>query len=258
MSVNQAAAHRCLWAVTCASIAVVTVIPLTAQQGESVELSVFDPRPLSAVIAQLETRYGWVITYEDPSYENPADLAEVSVHEVKDPKNLKAGVRIPRPRKFDFKYPNADRSRAEDVLAAVIRDYNKAGNNDAFRLVRTGKVFHVVPSVSDNKLGLPTNRESRLDVRVTIPDAERSVLQTLELILAHVGELTGVPTLVATVPHNFLAQKKVRTGATNERARDVLVRALASTGRDLSWRLNCGPNALKSCYFNLHFVEPPQ
>jgi len=157
---------------------------------------------------QLEARYGWIITYEDPPYENAADFDDVTLDVARDPKNFKGKVLVPRRRRFDFKYPNADQPQAEDVLAAVIRDYNMAGNNDAFRLLRTGKFFHVVPSVSDNNIGLPTNRQSRLDVRVTIPDAERSVLETLKVVVAQVRELTGVPMVIGRVPTNLLLQRR--------------------------------------------------
>jgi hypothetical protein len=213
---------------------------------------------LAGLIDQLETRFGWIITYEDPPYENAADLDDVTLLVAKDTKNFKGKVLVPRLRTFDFKYPNAQQPQAEDLLAAVIRDYNTAGNNDGFRLLRTGKFFHVVPSVSDNKIGLRTDRQSRLDVRVTIPDADRSVLETLEVVVAQVRELTGVPLVVGRVPRNLLLQKKLRTGATKEPARDVLVRALTSTGRDLSWRVPCDPGATKMCFFDVHVVKPPE
>ena len=257
MSASRRAVSRCGVSLTCAFLGV-TVIPLTAQREQPFEFSVFEARPLAAVIDQLERRYGWIITYEDPPYENAADLDEVTLDVVKDPKNFKGKVLVPRRRRFDFTYPKDDQSRAEDVLTAVIRDYNMAGNNDGFRLLRTGTLFHVVPSVSDNKIGLPTNRQSRLDVRVTIPDTERSILETLELVVAQVRELTGVPVVMGGVPQNLLRQKKLRTGATNEPARDVLVRALTSTGRDLSWRLTCDPGATRMCFFNVHLVQPTQ
>jgi len=240
-------------AVTCAFLA---LVPLTAQRAQSLELSAYDARPLADVISQLETRYGWIITYEDPPYEFTGDLDDVTLSVVRDPKNFKGKVLVPRRRRFDFKYPVSDRPRAEDVLAAVIRDYNMSGNHDGFRLLRTGSVFHVVPSVSANTVGLPTDRQSRLDVRVTIPVAERSVLETLELVAAQVRELTGVR--IGMGGGNFLRQKKVRTGAATEPARDVLVRALASTGRDFSWRLQCDPGATKLCFFNVHVVKPPE
>jgi hypothetical protein len=258
MIASQRAIHRCGLAVTCAFIATATVITVVAQREQPLQLSILDARPLKAAIEQLESRYGWIITYEDPPYENITDLDDVTSRVAKNPDPKKGKVLVPRQRGFEFKYPAASEPRAEAVLAAVIRDYNMASNNDGFRLLRTGNIFHVVPSVSDNKIGLPTNRQSRLDVRVTIPESDRSVLATVELVLAQVRELTGVAVVMGRAPTNLLTQKKLRTGANNETARDVLLRALTSTGSDFTWRMPCDPGVTKMCFFDLHVVKPPQ
>jgi hypothetical protein len=252
MSASHRMMQRCCLAVLCAVIA---LVPLTAQRSQPLERSVIDGRPLAAVISQLETRYGWTITYEDPPYESPFDVDDVTLQVARDPKNFKGKVLVPRTRGFDFKYPNANQPQAEEVLAALVRDYNMV-NYDRFRLLRTGTFFHVVPSVSNNENGQPTERQSRLDVRVTIPDADRSVRETVELVVAQVRERTGAPLVVGRLPTNLLSQKKLRTGATKEPARDVLVRALTSTGRDLSWRIPCDPGGTKKCFFDVHFVKP--
>src|SRR3984893_19497801 len=41
-------------------------------------LTVQDPRPVAAAIQELEKRYGWQITYEDPPYVHYSDLTDVS------------------------------------------------------------------------------------------------------------------------------------------------------------------------------------
>lgn len=252
MSASTRTIQWCSVAVPCAVIA---LVPLTAQRSQALELSVLDGRPLSAVIGQLEARYGWTITYEDPPYESPFEIDDVTLQVARDPKSFKGKVLVPRTRGFDFKYPNADQPQAEEVLAALVRDYNSV-NEDRFRLLRTGNFFHVVPSVSGDRNGQPTERQSRLDVRVTFPNSDRSVLETVELVVAQVRERTGAPLSVARLPTRLLSQKKLRTGATNEPARDVLVRALTSTGRELSWRIPCDPGGTRKCAFDVHFIRP--
>jgi hypothetical protein len=254
MKANRRMIQSCCLAVPCAVIA---LVPLMAQRLQPLEISVIDGRPLSAVISQLETRYGWTITYEDPPYESPFDVDDVTSQVARDPKNFKGKVLVPRTREFDFKYPNADQSQAEAVLTALVRDYNMV-NLDRFRLLRTDKFFHVVPSVSNDKTGQPTERQSRLDVRVTIPDADRSVLETVELVVTQVRERSGAPLVAGRLPINLLSQKRLRTGATKEPARDVLVRALTSTGRDLTWRIPCDPGGTNKCFFDVHFVRPSE
>jgi hypothetical protein len=235
--------------------AVIALVPLTAQRSQPLELSVLDGRPLSAVISQLEIRYGWTITYEDPPYDSPFEVDDVTLQVARDPKHFKGKVLVPRTRGFDFKYPNVDQPQAEELPAALVRDYNMV-NDDRFRLLRTGTFFHVVPSVSGNRNGQPTERRSRLDVRVTIPVADRSVSETVELVVAQVRERAGAPLVAGRLPTNLLLQKKLRTGATNEPARDVLVRVLTSTGRDLSWQIRCDPGGTRICAFDVHIVRP--
>src|SRR5689334_24930415 len=84
--------HRCCLAVTCALIVSVAVSSSAAQAAPPLEFSVLDARPLKAVIDQLESRYGWIITYEDPPYENTAALDDVTLDVAKDPKNFKGKV----------------------------------------------------------------------------------------------------------------------------------------------------------------------
>jgi hypothetical protein len=45
-----------------------------SQRPRHIDLSVVDPRPLAAAILELEKRFEWVITYEDPPYEWAVDV----------------------------------------------------------------------------------------------------------------------------------------------------------------------------------------
>lgn len=231
--------------------------PIDAQQSTALNLSFTVARPLEAVIRELENRYGWIITFEDPPYEAAADLEDITLEAVKD-LNTKAKVIAPRRRHFEFHQSRVDASRPEEVLSVLIRDYNDSGNGDEFELRRTGAVFHVVPTVSSDAIGIRTSRQSRLDVRVTVPQGERSVMALLQMIIAQVREQTGVHVTLGIVPQNALAQKTVRFSATNERAQDVLVRALATMEANLSWRLQCDPGSTKFCFFSIHPVLTPK
>jgi hypothetical protein len=42
-------------------------------------LTVRDPRPVAKAIEELDTRYGWQITYEDPPYIHDSDIPDVTV-----------------------------------------------------------------------------------------------------------------------------------------------------------------------------------
>lgn len=55
--------------VTVLAIACASLYDIEARQPESIDLSVVSGRPLADAIRELEDRFGWVITYEDPPYE---------------------------------------------------------------------------------------------------------------------------------------------------------------------------------------------
>lgn len=73
-----------------------------------VKISVEDPRPVAKAITLLESRFGWVITYEDPRYINPADLSDVTEKVRRDLHKFKPGkapkVLIPKGGTLDFEY----------------------------------------------------------------------------------------------------------------------------------------------------------
>ena len=61
------------------------------------------------------------------------------------------------------------------------------------------------------------------------------------MALAEVERATGQRVELATFPINFFFQHRVEIEAKQEPAREVLVRALAASGRALSWRLFSTP-----------------
>jgi hypothetical protein len=103
-------------------------------------------RPLSDVIRELEKRHDWIITYEDPIYESPNDVEEVT------PVVREDGVRgptmiAPRSRFFAFDYRHLDPTRPHELLSSMLSEYY-AANDHAFRLVQQGDLFHIVPTKS--------------------------------------------------------------------------------------------------------------
>ncbi len=225
--------------------------PVVAQQ-KPVTLSVVDPKPLAAAIYQLETRYGVLITYEDPVYESDAVIDDVTAS-VSKGGPAKGKVLVPRQRQFAFQHPNFDKKRPEAMLRALVREYNVMNNGDQFDLIQQGSLFHVVPRMSANRLGVPTIRQSRLESVISLPEEERTLRQTLELVLAQVSTASGVRVGLGTVPVNLVMRSKLRLGSRSASARDLLVEALATTRVPLSWRLLCAPLA-GACAFNIHPV----
>ena len=217
----------------------------------STQVSVVSQRPIPDVILELEKRYGWIVTYEDPIYESPKDVEEVTA--VREDGVRGKTIIAPRHKFFRFDYHNLDPARPRELLSAMLAEY-EAAHDHAFRLVQRGDVFHIIPTRSPDQKGIPTARRSRLDVRVNIEPATRSVYDTLVLILEQVSK-SGGQTVNLGTPSNLLDQTVVQTGAVNEIARDVLVRTLAGTGMKLSWTLLCTARTPRWCFLNLHPVQ---
>jgi hypothetical protein len=85
---------------------------------------------------------------------------------------------------------------------------------------------------------------------------ERTVLQTVEAIIEAASAKTGETVLTGNVPQGPLKVRKTTLVADNEVAREVLVRALRSTGYTLSWQLFYSASPGPAYYLNLHFVRP--
>ena len=244
---------------SCLVVGNIVGVALASNQGQSTSkpsnqaaaVSAVSQRPLPDVVRELEDRYGWVITYEDPIYESPNDVEKVTV--VRPDGGLSKTIIAPRQRFFEFDYRHLDLARPRELLSSMLREY-EAAHHHAFRLVQQGDLFHILPAKSSDKRGIPTERRSRLDARVSIEPARRSVYETLMLVLERVSVSTGDTVGVGT-PGRLLDQTIVQSGAVDEPARDVLVRTLAATNVKLSWTLLCTAQTPRACGFNLHTVQ---
>jgi hypothetical protein len=124
------------------------------QQDETVTIHVSDARPLASAIKELEDRYGWVITYEDPRYVDASDVEDVTWRR-KDLDFTKK-VLAPRGGPFSFRYPvpaGVDAPDASALLGKLLEEYHRTGYPGVFRLARTGSVFHIVPRRAGILLG---------------------------------------------------------------------------------------------------------
>ena len=52
------------------------IVVCQGQDQPPVKLSVNDPRPVAEAVKQLQEKYGWIITYEDPRLSNESDLLD--------------------------------------------------------------------------------------------------------------------------------------------------------------------------------------
>ena len=232
------------WRVGLVFAASVSISPIliSAVQGPET-VSVNDPRPLNAAVKVLEERCHCAITYEDPKW-GPDDVDDIS-GTVWHKANVR--VRIPKGGLFTFHTPpgleagTPAQTRAATAQVAHAFEEARSGRG-AFRVTNDATTVHVIPRGG-----------SVLDTPVTVTSATRPLGDVVTMVLAQVGQATGQRIGLATFPINLFKQRRVSIEATHERARDVLVRALAGSGRALSWRLFYDVT-MGQYYLGIHFV----
>ncbi|GEM_PF-893118 len=231
------------------------------KNGKTETLSVDSGRPLAEAITILEVRFGSAITYEDPPYAYAGDISDVTNTVRRDLDKFKPGkaprVLVPKGGKFDFiVLANADRVPDQGrTLERLLHDYEATSKSARFRLEATADTFHVIPIAARNAFGRLEPKRPILDAKLTLSEKERTGLQEIRDFCAEVTRVTGVKTVMGTVP-TALASYRQRYGVTNAVARTTLAEILqrAKAGQRLSWRLLYDPG-MKMYVLNIHAVE---
>jgi hypothetical protein len=208
-----------------------------------------DPRPLQQAAELMERKLGVPISYEDPVWASSRDTVQAS----KLPGNRELVARrpdwkgnlVPRGGTVTVAVPTTPEAKqAIDpvyVIQAVISNYEARGNTGQFTLVRFGEnEFSIVPTKVEDKAGRLVDQVSPLDVKISFPEEERSLPATVDLISQAIGVK---PIRFDSSPEAYARGPRVRVGAQNETARDVLARALRIPGgAKLSFHLNYMPD----------------
>lgn len=221
-------------------------------------LSVYEPRPIAAAIDVLERRYGVIITYEDAPYINEIDIEDQTspAWRKSHPKGPRA--LIPKREQLEITYQTSQGAiKSEDIRPVVqkLLDTHAEKNYPGrFRLLQEGQVLHIIPMQVRDSSGFLVNIDSILDTPITFPAQERKVNTTLELITNAVSQVKGIKFIIGMAPMNLLDRTFYSGGANNEKAKDVLVRALKATNGKLSWRIFYDPG-LKWYALNIHEIR---
>ena len=213
-------------------------------------------RPLSEAVATLEERYGWVITYEDPPFEHESETEDVTARVRRDG-NLTKKVIVPKGAPFTFLYDLApDGKTPADppmaVLTRLLNDYALSGNPGEFKVIESDGAFHVIPAKVRSAAGDLVACRSVLETRISLPEESRSVDEMVQAVFRAITAASGAR-IFSGLTGNLYLQTRVRDGAKDQRARDVLTRALAATGRRVSWRLRYQPGT-QHYGFSAHVV----
>jgi hypothetical protein len=200
-----------------------------------VKLSVKDGRPVAAAVQELISRYGYVITYEDPRYVFSGDLQDVTTQVRRDLDQFPPGqapkVIVPADASLTIHVPSSSTISSKDmaiVLEQLMKAQSISGRGGHFRVERHGEIFHVLPTEVRDRKGIWAPQASIFDVPISLPMKGRNKDDMLETICeavsaaAHVKVGFGGPVGGISSPSH---PQPYRLGAYNERARNVLMRA---------------------------------
>ena len=139
---------------------------------------------------------------------------------------------------------SAATNRPDDLASVIAQAIDRevaAGGSRRYRIERDGDVLHVITSERKGPDGSWQSVSPVLDSRIDLPEAERSIAQTLDAILDAAGRASGVTMQVVDVPMNPAYGTRIRLGGYGLTARELLTKAVASLSCKASWKLLFDP-----------------
>jgi hypothetical protein len=229
-------------------------------------ITVQDPRPVAKAIQELEKRYGWRITYEDPPYSHYSDISVVTdFHSpavpVQSLSHLQAVQRehqrlVPKRGSLTFTLPSAEPDEM-GAVEALVKSYNASRGGNVFAVVRGAGLLHVVPQKMTGSSGNLEQVKPVLDTVITVEPKERTAYALIEEICKKISIATNTDVAFGSGPINMLTQTKTSIGGSGKTARSILEQLILETGArlSLSWELFYGPD-VKEYALNISWVMP--
>jgi len=176
-----------------------------------------------------------LITYEDPVYSSENDYG----NQEPVPGNEKGTAFFPRSGHVEAEYDLSAQTLLPLDPAAVLerlaRDHAQRGNPGLFRVEETNGLFHIIPTGVVDKQGNVRSVLPILDTKIDMPLTDRSLYDTVKGVCQMVSRSAGISVVIGQMPTNYFLQQHLSIGATNERARDVLVRITRTLDKRLVW-----------------------
>jgi hypothetical protein len=222
-------------------------------------------RPVAEAILELENRYGWQITYEDPPYSHYSDLTDVRDTNwpgapVESPSRLQSlqqgneSTLVPKGGSLTFTLPSADPDEL-GAVEAVLKSYNESHRGFEFAVVQGAGLLHVVPRKATGLSGNLEPGKPVLDTVITIEPKERTSEAMIEEILKKISIATNTHVEMGTVPINLLRLTKTSIGGSGRTARAILEQWILQEDAGLSWLLLYEPDE-KDYALNINQVAP--
>lgn len=219
------------------SLVVEAAAPLTS-------ISVNDGHPVWEIARQLQERYGYAITYEDPRYTNDDDHEDVTLQVRKDLQKYPSGeapqVIGMKVRGLTLAVPDTSNISPQEMaklLEQLVEAQDGQGTGGHFRVLQTGNQFHIVPTAVRDRNGTWIEQNSILDTPISLTLRGRTSGEILAAVCEAVDAAAHVKIAIVT---NFgggigAHVATYALSADQEPARTVLMRALALDSPNASW-----------------------
>lgn len=226
---------------------------------DAVHIEVHDARPLSAALQLISSAYPFEMTYEDPRNVYEGDREDVTqrvradLHLYDDPSDAPR-VLVPRTRSLtasiSIRREAATRDDWLKAIEVVVGAQNTSGSGGRFRVeISASGAVHVIPIVGRDVNGVFVSQEPILDTLITIPSQQVNGLEMLSKLSEAISISAGgtftydisesLQSLLKPlrVPVGLLRRREVLLEAENQPAREVLLEALRSIDRTLTWQV---------------------
>jgi len=211
-----------------------------------------DPRPLDQAIIAIRQKCGWIVDYEDPPYGSNELVDDTDPDWRKTHPEANGVTRVAGGLFIttfssgdDMSSGSLDEKRALDK---VVADYEASANPGRFTLkTENDNRFSIVGVGAKGDSGDEKAVAPVLDSRISLPVQERTVSDSIHLILRVVSEKSEYKVLLGSAPLNLVLQTKTKIGGENLPARQLLAQAASATRFPLVWALLY--DADTHCYF---------
>jgi hypothetical protein len=230
-------------------LAVIAVGVLFGQKPLAVDVN--DSRPLIGALEALQLSCGVAVNYEDVTYQNAADLEDISTPQQR-AQYPGYHLMIPRRGRVGGSLDTTALSSVAGQLSAVqalVTSYRNNNLPGEFAVEQANGQIYVIGTKGLGASGKLVDVTSPMTVRISIPFAERSIVDTVEAITLAVSKASRTTIDVGTVPPS--PNSKVSFGADQEVARNAVARLFAQISTaPVSYRLMFDPT-MKTYMFNM-------
>jgi hypothetical protein len=197
----------------------------------------------------LSRKLGVPISSEEPAWLSSRDVIRGGDY----PGNPPAlNTLIPRGGTITLSIPSSRPADITAVIQAAIDSHRENRNPGEFKLIRLANdAYSIVADYAEDEKGTVVKQSNPLDQRISFPEMDRSIAETLALIYRSAVEASNKSSSSRKItivdlagPTYSFTTRQIRLGAHDEVSRDILLKTLREAGFDRTyWSLRFDPQS---------------